>query len=123
MQRPLHWVAVLVLMVACPLGTQAQIKPAPAPTDTRPVTLSSPPRQDASAARQGDDELSARPITIGVNPHTPAIEKPATSVRVYARDGRLLNGMKPAGNNRVLDTRTGRYHDTVPVADGQRITR
>ncbi|HBK45857.1 MAG TPA: classical arabinogalactan protein 4, partial [Xanthomonadaceae bacterium] len=48
---------------------------------------------------------------------------PAAPAKVYDRRGRPMTGMKPAGPNRVLDTRTGRYYNTVPSGDGQRIER
>ncbi|MBB5768916.1 hypothetical protein [Xanthomonas euroxanthea] len=48
---------------------------------------------------------------------------PASAPMVYDRNGRLLQGMQPAGANRVLDTKTGRYYDAVPAGDGMRVVR
>jgi hypothetical protein len=53
-----------------------------------------------------------------VPPAPPATTAPP---KVYDRHGRIVPGMKQAGPNRVLDTRTGRYYDAVPTGDGQRI--
>ena len=51
---------------------------------------------------------------------TPA-PKPAD--KVYDRNGRIVPGVRPAGPNRVFDSRTGRYYDSVPAGDGQQIKR
>lgn len=48
---------------------------------------------------------------------------PTATPMVYDRNGRLLQGMQPAGPNRVLDTKTGRYYDAVPAGDGMRVVR
>ena len=53
----------------------------------------------------------------------PAAKPQTAQVPVYDQEGRRLNGMRPAGPGRVMDTRTGRYHDTVPSGDGVRIVR
>lgn len=45
----------------------------------------------------------------------------AANAKVYDRQGQLLRGYKQVGPNRVLDTRTGRYHDTAQMGDGQRL--
>ncbi|MEG0195566.1 MAG: classical arabinogalactan protein 4, partial [Stenotrophomonas sp.] len=51
---------------------------------------------------------------------TPA---PALPDKVYDRNGRIVPGVKPVGPNRVFDSRTGRYYDSVPTGDGQQIKR
>ncbi|MDU1660951.1 MAG: classical arabinogalactan protein 4, partial [Stenotrophomonas maltophilia] len=38
-------------------------------------------------------------------------------------NGRIVPGVRPAGPNRVFDSRTGRYYDSVPAGDGQQIKR
>lgn len=129
MQRPLQCAVVLMLAVASPLTVQAQLKPLTAPTATRPVTVTPPAgKAPAPGALPGSDQairerLGSHPINSEGPSDTPVIAQPAAPLRVYDSKGRLRNGMTPAGQNRVLDTRTGRYHDTVPSGDGQRIVR
>lgn len=64
------------------------------------------PQKPVTSSKQGDDNTQR----IG-----------ATPAKVYDRNGRELHGMEQAGANRVRDSRTGRYYDTVPMGDGQRI--
>lgn len=83
----------------------------PRPTTLeRPAPLSSPVPGTAGTQRDGQ---------------APARTAPRVGVpdKIYDRDGRLLPGMRSAGPHRVLDTRTGRYYDSVPAGDGQRIVR
>ncbi|HBS54912.1 MAG TPA: classical arabinogalactan protein 4, partial [Stenotrophomonas sp.] len=63
----------------------------------------------------------AQPIhSTGPAQVTPA---PATRAadKVYDRNGRIVPGVRPAGPNRVFDSRTGRYYDSVPAGDGQQV--
>lgn len=124
MKASLSTFAGLLLAAWLPVGAQAQIKPATAPTTTRPVTVA--PHQPANTVTPVDDairgQLSVHPISSKGPSHAELPAQPRAPLRVYDRNGRPLQGMKPAGPGRVLDTRTGRYHDTVPSGDGQRIT-
>ena len=127
MQRPLQRIAMLIAICICPLAVQAQIKPAAPPTATRPVSVPAPVRPTTAPAvvpisdQAMRDQLASHPISSEGSSTAPAIAQPVAPLRVYDSKGQLRNGMQPAGQNRVLDTRTGRYHDTVPSGDGQRI--
>ena len=115
-------VGCLLLALAAPLHAQAQFKPSPAPTETRPVSLPSPSKSSSDDDKGGQAQREEPLGTQAASSATPA--KPQTAqVPVYDQEGRRLNGMRPAGPGRVMDTRTGRYHDTVPSGDGQRIVR
>ena len=83
--------------------------PPPMPTQLGQRQQSTPVAtpQPASQSQSQDDEPARR---IGAQP-----------AKVYDRNGRAMDGMEQAGPNRVRDTRTGRYYDTVPMGDGQRI--
>lgn len=125
----------LSLLALLPLVAAAQIAAPRKPTDTRPVTaptstqparptdtLSAPP-QPVTAPLQGMQPPRTQPIQSQgparvVPPAPPATTAP---VKVYDRNGRIVPGMQQAGPNRVLDTRTGRYYDSVPTGDGQRV--
>ncbi|WP_315387473.1 classical arabinogalactan protein 4 [uncultured Stenotrophomonas sp.] len=129
----------LSLLVLLPMVAAAQIAAPRKPTETRPVTGPTP-SQPASMRPAPAETLSARPqpVTAPVQgvPQLPThpIQSqgparvvppapPATTAppKVYDRHGRIVPGMQQAGPNRVLDTRTGRYYDSVPTGDGQRI--
>ncbi len=118
---------LLALLAAAP--AMAQLKPAPAPTETRPVTLPPPSKPASDATGQAADnarlrEQLERPALGDAPAAKPAAKpQPATATPVYDSEGRRLNGMRPAGPGRVMDTRTGKYHDTVPSGDGVRIVR
>jgi len=86
------------------------IGPVPA---TPPAPLSAPPPM--TTPRSSGPIPSAGPAKV---PAPPASTAPA---KVYDRDGRIVPGMRPAGPNRVFDTRTGRYLDSVPAAGGQQV--
>lgn len=115
------------LAVLLPLIAAAQM---PAPrnaTDTRPVTpvvpAPAPLPAPVKTPAQTTQQLRTHPIQSQgpaqvVPPAPPATTAPP---KVYDRHGRIVPGMKQAGPNRVLDTRTGRYYDAVPTGDGQRI--
>jgi len=49
------------------------------------------------------------------------VPAPKPSSKVYDRTGRIIPGVRPAGPNRVFDSRTGRYYDSMPSSDGQQI--
>jgi hypothetical protein len=128
------------LLALLPLAAGAQIGPPPKPTATRPVVTPQPtpvplpaPVQPAPAdslsgqmapvksSTQTQQQLRTHPIQ-SKGPSQPApMQGPAVQGKVYDRHGRILPGVKQVGPNRVLDTRTGRYYDSLPSADGQQI--
>ena len=119
--------SLMLLAALLPLPALAQLKPAPPPTATRPVSLPAPP---PARARASDDDGQAeanqrlrerlQPTPAPARPAQPT-SRPAAALPVYDRNGRRLEGMRQAGPGRVMDTRTGRYYDTTPSGDGQRI--
>jgi hypothetical protein len=122
----LPWLG-LSLLVLLPLGAAAQIAAPRNPTDTRPVSSPvaspAPTPTPVPTPAQTTQQLRTHPIQSQgpaqvVPPAPPATTAPP---KVYDRHGRIVPGMKRAGPNRVLDTRTGRYYDAVPSGDGQRI--
>jgi hypothetical protein len=59
---------------------------------------------------------------LGTPPAKPRpITPPQTTRPIYNSAGQRMNGMRQVTPNRVMDTRTGRYYNTVPSGDGQRI--
>lgn len=106
----------------------------PPPTETRPVALPPPSRdRQAEESSQAADNARLRErlekpalrqppaATPKPKPRTaPATPAPATRP-VYNSAGQAVTGMRQVTPNRVMDTRTGRYYDTVPSGDGQRI--
>lgn len=119
--KPIH-VGCLLLALAAPLLAHAQFKPTPAPTETRPVSLSPPASlnsDDKGGRAQREEPLGTQPASAA----TPIKQPVARQRPVYDEQGRRVEGMRQAGANRVQDTRTGRYHDTVPSGDGQRIVK
>ena len=121
--KPIH-AGCLLLALATPLLAQAQFKPTPAPTETRPVSLSPPSSSSSNSDDKGSRARNDEPL--GTQPASTAapFKQPAARPRpVYDEQGRRVEGMRQAGANRVQDTRTGRYHDTVPSGDGQRIVK
>ncbi|WP_372177293.1 hypothetical protein ACCQ23_19630 [Xanthomonas axonopodis pv. phyllanthi] len=107
------------------------LQPITTPTPVQPTVT--PPRalQPAPSAAPVPSQLGQRPVAPSIPTHGPAqmLVAPAgsqvapTKPMVYDRNGRLLQGMQPAGANRVLDTKTGRYYDAVPAGDGMRVVR
>lgn len=108
--------------------------PPPAPRPAPPRQLSNPIQSPAPAGpipnqlgqRQVAPTFEAKKPTQSSNSPAPALNDPvrqigATPARVYDRNGLPLNGMEQVGPNRVRDSRTGRYYDTAPTGDGQRI--
>lgn len=135
MYRPHPLAAVLCLLL--PLSAVAQIGPPPKPTATRPTVMPQPAptplpravnadrtRADETAvqsnARTGQ-QLRTQPIQSTRPGQVTPIQAPAATPKVYDRNGRIIPGVKPAGANRVLDTRTGKYYDSVPSGNGQQI--
>ncbi|MGB3394308.1 MAG: classical arabinogalactan protein 4 [Stenotrophomonas sp.] len=118
--KPVHAI-FLLLATALPLTAQAQLKQPPSPTQTRPVSLPQPSKISANDDRTQRSESP----TVGTPPaSTPTpITKPVAQRPVYDEHGQRVNGMRQAGANRVVDSRTGRYYDTVPSGDGQRIVK
>lgn len=124
-----------VLLAAGAAGAQGTSPPAQTRSATRvqPAKPATPsPRAAAAPMPTTPDQRPPAPVPVRgaartQEAATPAAKKPAPTssaqAKVYDRAGRLLPGMQAAGPNRVLDTRTGRYHDTVPMGDGQRIVR
>lgn len=132
------------LLVATDADAQGLPSTAPA-TQTRVAparTPAPPPRRESTPVPTPRPRVMPMPTTLEQRPQPPvpvrgaartqdaaepaAKKKPVRAdaqVKVYDRHGRLLPGMRAAGPNRVLDTRTGRYHDTVPMGDGRRIVR
>lgn len=122
-------IALLLTTLLAATPALAQLKPTPAPTETRPVSLPPPskPANDASGQAADNARLRER-LEDSAGKAAPVRPRPAAKpqtaqVPVYDQEGRRLNGMRPAGPGRVMDTRTGRYHDTVPSGDGVRIVR
>ena len=122
-------IALLLTTLLAATPALAQLKPTPAPTETRPVSLPPPSKPASDASGQAADNARLRerleqssPANAAARPK-PAARPQTAAVPVYDQQGRRLNGMRPAGPGRVMDTRTGRYHDTVPSGDGVRIVR
>ncbi|MCH1909620.1 MULTISPECIES: classical arabinogalactan protein 4 [Stenotrophomonas] len=122
-------IALLLTTLLAATPALAQLKPTPAPTETRPVSLPPPSKPASDASGQAADNARLRErLEDSAGKAAPARPRPAAKpqtaqVPVYDQEGRRLNGMRPAGPGRVMDTRTGRYHDTVPSGDGVRIVR
>lgn len=128
------------LLVLLPLTAAAQIGPPPRPTATRPVVAPQPtptplptPVQPAPvdslsgqmapvrSSAQTQQQLRTHPIQ-SKGPSQPApMQGPAVQGKVYDRHGRIIPGARQVSPNRVLDTRTGRYYDSIPSGDGQQI--
>jgi len=131
-------VAMSLLLLMHGLPAHAQLAD---PTRTRSTTQVAPPPPPPPPVRQIElvrpPQPPQMPTTLGQRDQAPPIQAPAqarppqqqedplrigaTPAKVYDRNGRALNGMEQAGPNRVLDTATGRYYNTVPMGDGQRI--
>lgn len=139
--------ALSVLALALPVAAQV---PGPrqsagrtrAVESTQPATRAAQPTADRSArpsralapvvapnaTRSGQRQQSppsapSVPARRSISQPAPARNASAPVLKLYDRQGRVLNGYKQVTPNRVLDVRTGRYHDTTPMGDGQRIVR
>ncbi|HHA2535346.1 TPA: classical arabinogalactan protein 4 [Stenotrophomonas maltophilia] len=119
----------LLLMALLPLVAQAQVPTSSTPTATRSATTVAPQPvvPPPQAARPQPQVLPSPQPTQPIKSTGPAqvapapVPKPAD--KVYDRNGRIVPGVRPAGPNRVFDSRTGRYYDSVPAGDGQQIKR
>ncbi|MCU1135888.1 classical arabinogalactan protein 4 [Stenotrophomonas maltophilia] len=109
-----------LLLALLPIVALAQV-PTADPTATRSATTVAP--QPVAPPAQAARPQPAQPIkSTGPARVAPApVPKPAD--KVYDRNGRIVPGVRPAGPNRVFDSRTGRYYDSVPAGDGQQIKR
>lgn len=110
------------------------LQPITTPTPVQPTVAPPRPVQPTPTMTPVPSQLGQRPNapTIPTIPtrgpaQTPVApagsQVPASTPMVYDRNGRLLQGMQPAGPNRVLDTKTGRYYDAVPAGEGMRVVR
>lgn len=115
----LPWVAQAQMPVSSPTSTRSSTTVAPPPVPAQPVPApSNAPRPLPSPVQPVQP---AQPIkATGPAPLQPTAA-PKRADKVYDRNGRLLPGVRPAGPNRVFDSRTGRYYDSVPTVDGQQI--
>ncbi|WP_303637770.1 classical arabinogalactan protein 4 [Stenotrophomonas tuberculopleuritidis] len=120
----------LLLSALLPLVAQAQVG-APDPTATRGGTRVAPTTTPAPPPARSQPQPQAVPSVQPVQPAQPIrstgpaqiTPTPAATLpdKVYDRNGRIVPGVKPVGPNRVFDSRTGRYHDSVPTGNGQQI--
>ncbi|ARQ88488.1 MULTISPECIES: classical arabinogalactan protein 4 [Stenotrophomonas] len=118
----------LLLMALLPTLALAQV-PTADPTATRSATTVAPPPvvPPPQAARPQPQVLPspqpAQPIKSTGPAQIAPTPAPKPADKVYDRNGRIVPGVRPAGPNRVFDSRTGRYYDSVPAGDGQQIKR
>lgn len=118
----------LLLMALLPTLALAQV-PAADPTVTRSATTVAPAPvvPPPQAARPQPQVLPspqpAQPIRSTGPARIAPTPAPRPADKVYDRNGRIVPGVRPAGPNRVFDSRTGRYYDSVPAGDGQQIKR
>ena len=112
--------------IADPTKTRSttQIAPPPPPPPVRQIDPVRPPPPTIPSTLGQRDQVP--PVKSSPQTTVPAAQGTAprigaTPAKVYDRNGRALNGMEQAGPNRVRDTNTGRYYNTVPTGDGQRI--
>ncbi len=126
MKRSNGWLLLLVLLPAAGL---AQLKPPPPPTAIRPVQLPSPPPSPPKAedrSQKAENERVREQLqkpalrTRPASKPTPIVQ-PTTVRPVYDSNGQPANHLQQTSPNRVLDTRTNRYYDTVPSGTGQRV--
>ncbi|MDQ1094791.1 hypothetical protein QE400_004204 [Xanthomonas sacchari] len=147
MNRLLPCAAAVVLLVPALAAAQA-LKPVPgAPAGNRDAnTLQSAPPPPPSVASRLDARPPASATAPKATPVSSSLDErpqgktrhrraasPATQaaavadpsgrrpVRLYDRSGQVIPGAMQVGPNRALDTRTGRYYNTVPSGDGVRI--
>lgn len=121
---------VLLLSALLPLAAQAQVG-APDPTATRSATRVAPPavpapqpvRPQSQPLPPAQPQQPAQPIKSTGPAQVAPTPAPALPDKVYDRNGRIVPGVKPVGPNRVFDSRTGRYYDSVPTGDGQQLKR
>jgi len=106
-----------------PTGTRSATTLASPPPPPRPlpapVQPPAPPQPPVVQPMQSPPVPAPVPRSSGPIPSqgpAPVVAPPPSTAptKVYDRDGRIIPGVKPAGPGRVFDSRTGRYHDTVP---------
>jgi len=130
---------LLLGAVLLPSLATAQLASPSSPTSTRGATTVAAPPAPQPPARpvqpapvqppspvQAPRPVPAPPPAAGpirsTGPAQPAAPPRSTApAKVYDRDGRIIPGVKPAGQNRVFDSRTGRYYDSVPQGSDSRI--
>nr|WP_202394829.1 hypothetical protein [Xanthomonas sp. LMG 9002] len=106
-----------------------QSAPPPAPSVASRLDERAPASTTAPSAAPVPSNLDDRQgKTRHTRPASPAVPAAAVAdpsarrpVRLYDRSGQVVPGAMQVGPNRALDTRTGRYYDTVPSGDGVRI--
>lgn len=119
--KPIACLALLLAALA-PYWAQAQLEPAPAPTATRTVRLPPP-----STPRAADKSQAAEDARLRERLQQPALPvKPAAPSRpavrpVYDSKGQPAPQLQQTSPGRALDSRTGRYYDTVPSGTGERV--
>lgn len=120
-ERAMKPTLALLLSALLPLAAQAQV-PTGDPTATRSATTVAPPPQPARP-QPGvlPSPQPAQPIKSVGPAQVPLAPAPALPDKVYDRNGRIVPGVKPVGPNRVFDSRTGRYYDSVPAGSGQQV--
>jgi len=114
---------VLAVLASWPLLLQAQLKQPPAPTATRPVTLTPSLPPPTVPREQQEEVLPPRP-TIPAKPvpkFKPITQPPQRARPIYDSKGQPAPHMRQTSPGRVLDTRTNRYYDTVPSGMGQQV--
>ncbi|WP_295927511.1 hypothetical protein [uncultured Xanthomonas sp.] len=146
MKRLLPCVAIALLVPALAAAQHLQPVPGAPASDRDANTLQSAPAPAPSVASRLDERPPASttapkavPVPSSLDdrpqgkarhtrPASPAVPAAALAdpsarrpVRLYDRRGQLVPGAMQVGPNRALDTRTGRYYDTVPSGDGVRI--
>ena len=116
----------LLLIALMPALAQAQV-PTADPTATRSATAW--PRRRWHPATSGPAAAAGAAVAAAhaadqVHRSGPGRARPAPKPadKVYDRNGRIVPG-SARGPNRVFDSRTGRYYDSVPAGDGQQIKR
>ncbi|MCW0393291.1 hypothetical protein [Xanthomonas sacchari] len=147
MNRLLPCVAIALLVPALAAAQHLQPVPGAPASDRDANTLQSAPAPAPSVASRLDERppasasaLKTTPVPSNLDdrpqgqakrkrpasqavPAAAALADPSARrpVRLYDRRGQLVPGAMQVGPNRALDTRTGRYYDTVPSGDGVRI--
>ncbi|MEN5428092.1 classical arabinogalactan protein 4 [Stenotrophomonas pennii] len=128
---------ILLSALLVPAFASAQLAAPSSPTATRSATTVRPPPPPAPqpprvvqpappSPVQAPRPIASPPPAAGpIRSTGPAqvVAPPASTApaKVYDRDGRIIPGVKPAGPNRVFDSRTGRYHDSVPQGADSRV--
>lgn len=116
----------LLLIALLPALALAQV-PTADPTATRSATTVAPApvAPPPQPARPQPQVLPSPQPVQPIKSTGPAQVAPAPALnpsdKVYDRNGRIIPGVRPAGPNRVFDSRTGRYYDSVPQGSGQQI--